>query len=163
MTRKEYNIAVDLYADGLYRFILKSMNGNEAAKDVVQDVFIKLWEKHENIQFEKIKSYLFTAGYRTMLNVFRDNKRSASFDEVLDSDYSHNNQYSDLNEILDDAVAKLPKDQRVVVLLRDYEGYSYQEIGELLNLSESQVKVYIFRARKFLQQYLKSIETVLEK
>lgn len=47
-------------------------------------------------------------------------------------------------------------------MLRDYEGYNYQEIGEIVNLTESQVKVYIFRGRKALQQYLKSIETVLE-
>ena len=161
MTRNEYNKAVDLYADGLYRFILRSMNDSEAAKDVVQDVFTKLWLKHENVQFEKTKSYLFTAGYRTMLNAIRDNKRAASFDEVTESKYAHEKQYSDLNEILDEAVKKLPEDQRTIILLRDYEGYSYQEIGEIMNFNESQVKVYIFRARKFLQQYLKSVETVL--
>lgn len=161
MTRKEYNNAVDLYADGLYRFILKSMNDSDSAKDVVQDVFIKLWEKHQDVQFEKAKSYLFTAGYRTMLNVFRDNKKAAKFDEVMESKHAHDKQYSDLNEILDEAVKKLPEDQRTIVLLRDYEGYSYKEIGEILNFSESQVKVYIFRARKSLQQYLKSVETLL--
>lgn len=161
MTRKEYNKAVDLYADGLYRFILKSMNDDDAAKEVVQHVFIKLWEKHENVKSEKVKSYLFTAGYRTMLNVFRDNKKFTPIDAISEWDYCHNNEYSDINEILDEAIKRLPKDQREVVLLRDYEGYSYQEIGELLNFSESQVKVYIFRARKFLQQYLKSIETIL--
>ncbi len=161
MTRKEYNNAVNMYADGIYRFILKSMNDSESAKDVVQDVFTKLWEKHENVQFEKVKSYLFTAGYRTMLNVFRNNKKTVTFDKFVEWKYAHEKQYSDLSEILDEAVKKLPEDQRTVVLLRDYEGYSYQEIGEILNFSESQVKVYIFRARKFLQQYLKSVETLL--
>lgn len=161
MTRKEYNITVDLHADGLYRFIRKSMNDNESAKDVVQDVFTKLWEKHENVQFEKAKSYVFTAGYRTMIDVIRKNKRSAVLDEVVESRYGHQRQYSDLSEILNSALKKLPEDQRAVVLLRDYEGYSYQEIGGILNFSESQVKVYIFRARKFLQRYLKSVETVL--
>ncbi len=161
MTRKEYNLTVNLYADSLYRFILKSMNEGELAKDVVQNVFIKMWEKRETIQFEKVKSYLFTAGYRTMLNDFRYSKKSVSIDEIFDWNYSHNEQYSDLNEILDSAVSKLPKDLRAVILLRDYEGYSYKEISKLVNLSESQVKVYIFRARKYLQQYLKSIETVL--
>jgi len=161
MTRKEYNNAVNLYADGIYRFILKSMNDSESAKDVVQDAFTKLWEKHENVQFEKVKSYLFTAGYRTMLNVFRDNKKTTTVDKLVESKYAHERQYSDLSEILDEAVKRLPEDQRTVVLLRDYEGYSYQEIGEILNFSESQVKVYIFRARKFLQQYLKSVETIL--
>jgi RNA polymerase sigma-70 factor (ECF subfamily) len=48
----------------------------------------------------------------------------------------------------------------MVVLLRDYEGYNYQEIGELTNLSESQVKVYIYRARLFLKKYIGSIEAV---
>ena len=56
---------------------------------------------------------------------------------------------------------KLPEVQKSAILLRDYEGYSYKEIGEILELQESQVKVYIFRARKFLQNYLKSIETVI--
>ncbi len=161
MTRKEYNKTVDLYADGLYRFILKSMNDSESAKDVVQDVFAKLWEKHENVQYQKAKSYLFTAGYRTMIDVFRKNKKVAKFDEVVEKDFSHNTQYSDLGEILEEAVKQLPEDQRTAILLRDYEGYSYKEIGEILSFNESQVKVYIFRARKFLQQYLKSIETVI--
>lgn len=161
MTRKEYNISVDAHADGLYRFILKSMHDSEAAKDVVQDVFTKLWEKHEDVQFEKAKSYIFTAGYRSMIDVFRRNKKATKLDDFTASQHMHERQYSDLSEILDEAVKRLPDDQRNVVLLRDYEGYSYHEIGEILNLTESQVKVYIFRARKFLQQYLKSVETVL--
>jgi RNA polymerase sigma-70 factor (ECF subfamily) len=161
MTRKEYNTTVDNFADGLYRFILKNMRDEDAAKDVVQDVFEKLWHKHENVQFEKAKSYIFTAGYRTMIDVFRKNKRSADFEEVPESSYAHSTQYSDLGEILERAVQKLPPDQRSAVMLRDYEGYSYQEIGEILSLNESQVKVYIFRARKTLQKYLKSVEAVL--
>jgi len=161
MTRKEYNIAVDLHADGLYRFILKSMHDSDAAKDVVQDVFTKLWEKHENVNFEKAKSYLFTAGYRTMIDIFRKSKRIGVYDEFVELGQYHEKQYSDLSEILDIAMKRLPDDQRSAVLLRDYEGYSYQEIGEILNLNESQVKVYIFRARKHLQQYLKSIETII--
>jgi RNA polymerase sigma-70 factor (ECF subfamily) len=48
-----------------------------------------------------------------------------------------------------------------MILLRDYEGYSYEEIGEIANLNESQVKVYIFRARKFLKDYIGNIETVI--
>lgn len=161
MTRKEYNIAVDLHADGLYRYLLKSMNGNESAKDVVQDVFAKLWEKREKVQFEKVKSYLFTAGHRTMIDFFRKNNKTALFDSTVESAHIHENQYSDLSEILDSAVKKLPEIQRSALLLRDYEGYSYPEIGEILDLNESQVKVYIFRARKFMQQYLKSVEAVL--
>ena len=69
--------------------------------------------------------------------------------------------YSDLNEILNNAVEKLPKIQKSVILLRDYEGYSYSEIGDITNLNESQVKVYIYRARLFLKNYIGSLDTVI--
>jgi RNA polymerase sigma-70 factor (ECF subfamily) len=62
---------------------------------------------------------------------------------------------------LNKAVNKLPEIQRMVLLLRDYEGYSYQEIEELTNLNESQVKVYIYRARVFLKGYIGKMEAVV--
>jgi len=55
----------------------------------------------------------------------------------------------------------LPELQRMVLLLRDYEGYSYKEIGEMASLSESQVKVYIYRARVFLKKYIGKIEVLV--
>jgi RNA polymerase sigma-70 factor (ECF subfamily) len=70
-------------------------------------------------------------------------------------------QYSDLKEVLNEAVGKLNDIQRSVVLLRDYEGYTYQDIAEVTGLTESQVKVYIFRARKFLKQYIGTMQNVL--
>ena len=62
---------------------------------------------------------------------------------------------------LNEAISKLPEDQRSVIMLRDYEGYSYDEIGRITGLNESQVKVYIFRARVFLKNYLVRMEVVL--
>ena len=70
-------------------------------------------------------------------------------------------QYSDLKEILDEALQRLPELQKSLVLLRDYEGYSYDEIGRITGLNESQVKVYIFRARTTLKNYLVSIENLV--
>lgn len=162
MTRKEYNTAVDLYADGLYRFIFKNMKDTDASKDVVQDSFTKLWLKHEDVSHEKVKSYLFTTGYNTMLDALKKNNKTTPLDEVNSLGHSHSKNYSDLGEILEEALQTLPEIQRSVVMLRDYEGYNYQEIGEIVNLTESQVKVYIFRGRKALQTYLKSVENVLE-
>jgi len=63
--------------------------------------------------------------------------------------------------VLDFAVEKLPAIQRSVVLLRDYEGYSYREIGEITDLTETQVKVYIYRARLFLKKFICSPEMVI--
>jgi RNA polymerase sigma-70 factor (ECF subfamily) len=69
--------------------------------------------------------------------------------------------YSDLKEVLDIALQQLPDIQKSVVLLRDYEGYSYKEIGGITGLSETQVKVYIYRARLFLKKYIVSPDLVV--
>jgi RNA polymerase sigma-70 factor (ECF subfamily) len=68
----------------------------------------------------------------------------------------------DLQSQLHEALDQLPDIQQTVVLLRDYEGYGYDEIGEITDLTESQVKVYIFRARKKLQEILVSVEAILD-
>ena len=74
---------------------------------------------------------------------------------------SYESQYSDLNEILHEALERLPEQQKIAVMLRDYEGYSYKEIGEITGLSEAQVKINIYRGRIALKNYIGKIETVL--
>ena len=161
MTVKEYNKIVGLYSDNVFRFILKNIRDEEKAKDIVQDSFVKLWQKVEEIEFEKSKSYLFTTAYRTMIDLIRRDKKQGNWDEVSEQSYSHQKQYTGLNEILQEALAKLSEIQRSVVMLRDYEGYDYSEIGEITGLSLSQLKVYIFRARKVLKDYLVCVEAVI--
>ncbi|MFN3554438.1 MAG: RNA polymerase sigma factor [Bacteroidales bacterium] len=161
MTAKEYNLCVDEHADGVYRFILKNIKDEDKARDIVQDSFEKMWMKVEEISFAKAKSYLFTTAYHTMIDHIRKDQRQSPMDDVSFNLHHTSNSYTDLKEILNQAVAMLPEVQRHVVLLRDYEGYSYQEIGEITGLNESQVKVYIYRARNFLKNYLVSVDAVL--
>ena len=87
------------------------------------------------------------------------NRKAYIASNSLESQSSNN--YSDLKEVLEEAVAQLPEIQRTVVMLRDYEGYSYKEIGKITTLNESQVKVYIYRARKFLKEYIGSMDVVI--
>jgi RNA polymerase sigma-70 factor (ECF subfamily) len=161
MTINDYNNAVTLYSDRLFRFVLKSIKDIHKAEDVVQDCYEKLWKNIENVNGEKVKSYLFTAAYHTLIDRIRKDKRSVYTEETKVAEGSHERSYSDLGEILNNAVSKLPEIQRMVLLLRDYEGYSYQEIEELTSLNESQVKVYIYRARLFLKGYIGKMEAVV--
>jgi RNA polymerase sigma-70 factor (ECF subfamily) len=161
MTAEQYNDSVELYADGLYRFILKSIKDSDKAKDIIQDSFEKLWTRIEEVNHEKVKSYLFSTAYHTMIDLIRKEKRLTSMDGLNYESYSDVQQTPDLQQVLHDAVNRLPEIQRTVVLLRDYEGYSYEEIGEITGLNESQVKVYIFRARAFLKNYIGSLEKVI--
>jgi RNA polymerase sigma factor (sigma-70 family) len=161
MTVEEYNRAVDAYADNLYRFILKNLKDESLAADIIQDTFEKLWVKIEEVSAAKVKSYLFTAAYHTMIDYIRKEKRNIVVDPATLYDQAGNEQYSDLGEVLERAVGKLPEDQKAVVMLRDYEGYSYKEIAGITGLSESQVKVYIYRARVYLKEYIGSMERVI--
>ncbi len=161
MTVEEYNKAVDTYADNLYRFVLKNLKDEHMSGDIVQETYEKLWVKLEGVSFLKVKTYLFTSAYHTMIDYIRKEKRYASVDPAEFIEPSHSAHYSDLSEVLEKAVDSLPEDQKSVVMLRDYEGYSYREIAEITGLSESQVKVYIYRARIFLKNYIGSMETVI--
>jgi RNA polymerase sigma-70 factor (ECF subfamily) len=157
---EEYNISVDKHADGLYRFALKIMNEMDMAKDIVQESFEILWVNRKTVEATKAKSYLFTVAYHSMI----DKKRKCkALDKYAEStfDYAHSEQYSDLNELLHRAAERLPDIQRSVLLLRDYEGYPYEEIANITGLNLSQVKVYIHRARLMMRQYLGSIDNVI--
>jgi RNA polymerase sigma factor (sigma-70 family) len=161
MTVEEYNKIVDLYADGVYRFILKNTRDSDKAKDIIQDTFEKLWIKVKDVAFEKGKSYLFTAAYHTYIDTVRRERKQVGIEKIKKSELLDTTEYKGVKEILDKAVAKLPEQQRSVVLLRDYEGYSYKEIGDITGLSEEQVKVYIYRARVFLKEQLKSVDLII--
>ncbi|MFW6227152.1 MAG: RNA polymerase sigma factor [Bacteroidota bacterium] len=161
MNTAEFNRCVDQYSDAAYRFILKNIRDAEKAQDIIQDAFEKLWLNAEKVEAAKAKSYLFTTAYHKMIDVIRKEKHQTQMDEVDYNKHAHSEQYSDLQEILHQAVQKLPEKQRTVLMLRDYEGYSYKEIGDITGLNEAQVKVYIYRARVFLKDYIGDIEHVL--
>jgi len=161
MTTAEYNLCVDNHADGVYRFIFKSIGDVEQARDVVQEAFTRMWEKHRDISNDKAKSYLFTTAYHTMIDAIRKQKRQTRLEEYHTAGMTVESVSMDLKEVLNEAVEKLPEIQKTVVLLRDYEGYSYEEIGHITGLNESQVKVYIYRARLFLKNYIGSLQNVI--
>lgn len=161
MTVREYNESVDAYSDNLFRFVLKNIKNEDKAKDIVQDTYVKFWEKKDDVNPSKIKSYLFTTAYHTLIDVTRRDKKQGSFDEVKLDKQMVSPEYSDLQEILHEAINQLPEDQKAVILLRDYEGYAYSEIAEITKMTEAQVKVYIFRGRKFLKNYLGSVEALI--
>jgi RNA polymerase sigma factor (sigma-70 family) len=114
----------------------------------------------KRLAYEKVKSYLFTTAYHSIIDWIKKERRSADFDLVDASLASEKTAEFDLKEILDKALNTLPEIQKTVIMLRDYEGYSYDEIAEITSLNESQVKVYIFRGRQQLKTYLKDRELV---
>lgn len=161
MTERDYNQCVDQYSDNVYRFIVKNLRHEEDARDIVQSAFEKLWRNREQVEADKCKSFLFTVAYNQMIDHIRKNKRIHLKDEFTeDGRVQHISQNDQLRKTLMAALNRLNETQKSLVMLKDYEGYSYEEIGEIMNLSSSQVKVYLHRARLILREYLVSPENV---
>jgi RNA polymerase sigma factor (sigma-70 family) len=161
MTEHEYNQCVRDYADNVYRFILKNLRHEEDARDVVQSSFEKMWINRASVDSSRSKSFLFTVAYNQMIDHLRKVKRIS-----LKESFNENSQYSDrpahnAKKILEEALARLNETQRSLVLLKDYEGYSYEEISEITGLNSSQVKVYLHRARVQLKNFLVKPENVI--
>jgi RNA polymerase sigma factor (sigma-70 family) len=161
MTEREYNECVKTYADNVYRFILKNLRHEEDARDVVQTAFEKMWRNREEIDPLKCKSYLFTVAYHQMIDHIRKIKRVQLKEEFSAEVKVQDRPANNLKKVLEEALSRLSETQRSLVLLKDYEGYSYDEIGKITGLSESQVKVYLHRARVQLKEYLVKIENVM--
>ena len=162
MTAKEYNECVKLFADPVYRYIRKSLSNDADAEDIMQHTFEKLWIKKETVAWETAKSYTYRIASNALIDLKRKVKRHRETElSPTDGGGFRSDRSFEIMDSLNLAFETLSKVQKSVVLLRDYEGFSYQEIAEMLELSESQVKVYIFRGRKKLKQYLNSLDKVI--
>lgn len=161
MTEREYNECVKTYADNVYRFILKNLRHEEDARDVVQTAFEKMWRNREEVDAQRSKSYLFTVAYHQMIDHIRKVKRVQLREEFNENSKVQDRPVTNIKKVLEEALSRLSETQRSLVLLKDYEGYSYDEIGKITGLSESQVKVYLHRARVQLKNYLVKQENVV--
>lgn len=159
MDTREYNNCVQQWSDPLYRFALRCLSDSEEARDAVQTAFAALWEARASVAAGNAKAWLFQVAYRQSVNHFRHRSRLAGA-EVLEEETAAPSSRQ-LRQTLDEALDKLDDQSRALVLLKDWEGYSYEEIGRITGLNESQVKVYLHRARRQLKTYLVSVENVL--
>jgi RNA polymerase sigma-70 factor (ECF subfamily) len=156
LKRSEYNQVVHAHSDALYRFALHFLRNVEEARDVVQDCFEKLWVNREQVSEEKAKSWLFTCAHHQMLNFVQRNRIQQ---QHLEHQARQQNSSVDLRfeaqQLIQELIKDLPPLQKSILLMRDLEGYSYDEIGQMLNISEAQVKVYLFRARMKVKKMVK--------
>jgi RNA polymerase sigma-70 factor (ECF subfamily) len=153
MTTKEYNHCVRHLGDDLYRFALRYANLSAAAEDAVQDVFADLWERRSEVEAAGAKGWLIRVLYRRLVDMHRHEEVVRNTQVAQENEYRQHENF-ELKDALAHALATLPEQQRMLVLLRDLEGYEYAEMAQMTGLSEQQVGVYLFRARKQLKKQL---------
>jgi RNA polymerase sigma-70 factor, ECF subfamily len=157
--QKEYRQAIDQHRQRVYSLAHYSLRAKEDAEDVTQEVFIKLWQNWQKIDHNKLGGWLMRVAHNAVIDHVRKKKllqdnvdQHAEVEEQLGTD-------SDEDEIdqqvfksrLQQAIKSLDDPFRSIIIMRDIQGLSYADIQSSLDISESQVKVYLHRARRKLR------------
>lgn len=153
MNTNQYNRCVEKNADGLYRFIIGVVRQTEAAQDIVQESYARLWQNRNKVERDKEKSYLFTIAYRLAISELRSRKRNDD-NELPLTYFVAQSEYDNMTELLWQSMDRLNQRERTVLMLSDWEGYSYREIAQIMEITESSTKTIIHRARTTIREQL---------
>ena len=157
---REYRQWVAAYQDQawtLARYILKDA---AEAEDATQEAFVKLWNNRDAIDRERVKPWLMRVTRNHCLDRLRRRRPEQEFSDyqaVEEHGPMHGAQQQELGSWLSRAIGGLKEPYRTLVVLRDIQQHSYQEVAGVTELSLSQVKVYLHRARKQLREQLAEI------
>lgn len=152
-----FHILYDKYQNRIYRFCLKMLGDENAARDAFQETFVKLYEKSNTFRGENFTSWLYTIARHTCYNVIRARKEFETFDDVAHSKIETKHTDVALKEAIQKAINKLPESYKESFILREYEEFSYQEIAESLEIEVSLAKVRVHRARNLLRKLLQPV------
>jgi len=166
MSLKEFTNKILPIKDKLYRFSLRIVGNTVIAEDVVQEVFIKLWKKREELgHIENIEAWCMRATRNLSIDKLRSkHQKLGMIPEGFDikSSAATPDRLAESNDTISRVKAfmdKLPEKQKMVMQLRDIEGLTYQEITEALSMPMNQVKVYLYRARQQIRAQLINTES----
>lgn len=147
----------------IYRLVLRIVNNVHEAEDVVQEVLVKIWKKQDKIkEIENKEAYYMVIARNQALDSLRKKKlKTNDIDEyyhIKDNNATPDNQIESKDRMkqINNMINMLPEKQKIVLQLRDIEGYSYKEIAKIANLTENQVKVNLHRARLDLRKQILS-------
>jgi RNA polymerase sigma-70 factor (ECF subfamily) len=128
------------------------------AGDIVQECFEVLWKNKEKVEIGSAKSYLFSVAHKKIIDSFRTDSRLESFNASY-HEMAESPDETDTLQLVQLAINQIPSLYKELITLRDLENYTYKEIEEITNLTENQVKVYLFRARKAIKEKILELET----
>ena len=155
-----FNELVDRYLSSTYGFFTKFTDSKEEAEDLAQDVFIKMYKALKKFRFEsEFKTYLYRANINMSNTYLRRNKwkNILHLDQISEPEYiDTTNEDKWKRKELWDAIARLPKIQRMVVTMRTAEKLPYKEIAKIMNISENSAKVNYYHAVEALKIFFEN-------
>ena len=159
-----FDLVYEKYAGKLYGFTLKYLKSTDETEELVQSVFLKVWENYKTLRKESsFKSYLFTIAYNEICNIFRRRSHLQKFigEQINENSQTSNEteeliDYNSIRETVDQIIAKLPERQRTIFLKSRQEGKSNRDIAIEMGLSSGTVDNYISESLKFIRSNLQN-------
>jgi RNA polymerase sigma-70 factor, ECF subfamily len=167
--RSAFDEIFEKYYKPIYYFIYKMANNSEAAEDITQDTFVKVYKNLEKVEDNiKLSPWIYKIAYNTFIDYTRKNKISYELidnvnyeDQLLDNNIADNPEASyiniDLRNKINKTMQKLNSRYKSVLVLREYNNLSYKEVALILDLTETAVKSLIHRARLEFQKIFKEL------
>jgi RNA polymerase sigma-70 factor (ECF subfamily) len=159
MTKDDFIICAKQFTPNLLRFSKRVAGSAMEAEDIVQECFEVLWKNRDKVEMKSAKSYLFSVAHKKIIDTFRADVKMENFESVL-TDLIGKQDDKDDQQLVQLAINQIPALYKELLTLRDLESYSYKEIEEITHLTEAQVKVYLFRARKAIKEKILQLEVV---
>lgn len=154
----QYQQAIEKYRQRVFSFAYYSLRGREDAEDITQDVFIRLWQHWNKVDPERMGAWLMRVAHNIVIDHVRKHKadkQRVNMDQGVEDLVSVSDntlERAQFQHQLESAISGLADPYRSIIIMRDVQGMSYFEIEQTLNLSQSQVKVYLHRGRRQLRE-----------
>lgn len=157
-----FDVLYRKYSKKLYKFGYSILKSQEEAENLIQDVYLNLWENRYKVEKNaSIKYYLFTIAYNSAITIIRKKARESEFveyvktlQEINEDPVNMELEYNELVNKLDEIIRELPQRQKEVYLLHKVEGLKYSEIAERLNISVNTIENHMSRALKTIREKL---------
>jgi RNA polymerase sigma-70 factor (ECF subfamily) len=159
MTKDDFIICAKQFTPNLLRFSKRVAGSAMEAEDIVQECFEVLWKNRDKVEMKSAKSYLFSVAHKKIIDTFRSDVKTQNFESVF-SELIGKQEETDDKQLVLLAINQIPALYKELLTLRDLESYSYKEIEEITQLTEAQVKVYLFRARKAIKEKILQLEVL---
>jgi len=160
MNLEEFKIQVYPLKNKLYRFAKRMVESAEEAEDIVQEVFIRLWNRRERLdEYRSVEALAMVTTKNMCLDKLKakrfpvesmDNHRIFLENMPMETKADH----SELIQGIYQAMQSLPEQQRMIMHLRDVEGYEFEEIAGIVEMNENAIRVALSRARKRIRELL---------
>lgn len=150
---------IDRWKNAAFRFFNRSLNNQSDAEELTQQLFIKIYLSASKYKPRaKFSTFFFTVARNLLIDQIKKNNRRSFTnidEEILNIDQIElTNECKEWHEILDIAMQEIPEFQKTAILLRVQKDLSYKEIADIMKVSESRVKIWIYRARVYLKKIL---------